>query len=159
MQRENRVRVRPVTAATEKVCLSESLQSWWDNEVRPGAPDLWFCVFHRATNTTWQLAALISLHLGCAACQHPSCLPSSSTPTSAANPSQSTHGPLSVGSPSVQDHCLGPCMLGFPIVSPSVPLTPIPLYSTLLLQAKSGPLSSWGGRDRAQVCSCAVMTW
>ncbi len=85
---------------------------WWDNEGRPGAPDLQFCIFHYATNTTWQLAALISLHLGRCACQCPSCL--SSPSTSIPNKFHSAHGPLSVGSPSVHDHWLGPAYWDFP---------------------------------------------
>lgn len=150
-----RVRVRPVTAAAQRVCLSESLQSWWDNEVRPGAPDLWFCVFHRATNTTWQLAALISFHLGCAACQHTSRLPSPSPSTSTSTPK-----PISVNTwPTVCWLAISagplawPCMLGFPIVSPGVPHT---LLSHTPPAGQGRPARILGGRDRAQVRSCAV---
>lgn len=47
----------PVTTEREKkLWVGDSLQTWWDNEVWPGAPRLAVRIFHCATNATWQLA-------------------------------------------------------------------------------------------------------
>lgn len=101
----------------QRLCLSESLQSWWDNEVWPRATDLQFCLFHRAANTTWQLTAFISLHLGYAACQHPSSLPSHSASFSATIPSCLLAQTIIIGP------LAWPCVMGLPVfVSPVSPL-------------------------------------
>ncbi|CAB1443262.1 unnamed protein product [Pleuronectes platessa] len=97
----------------EKVCLSESLQSCWDNEVRPGASDMRFCfppwykhnVTTGSSHPSPSAKALLPMSL-------PSALPLRNTATP--NPSQSCQGPLSVGSPSVQEHWLGPAYLDSP---------------------------------------------
>lgn len=47
------MKVKPVTTAAGKVCLSDSLQSWWNNELQP---DLWLWFFfppcHKCNVTT-----------------------------------------------------------------------------------------------------------
>lgn len=50
-----------------------------------------------------------------------------------------------------------PCILGFPIVSPGVPLAPMPPPPQPPRTGQVKLAHFLGGRDRAQVCSCSVM--
>lgn len=71
-----------VTTEREKkqLWIGDLFQTGWDNEVRPGAPRLVVRIFHRATNTTWQLAAVSCFRLGCTDCQCPNSLAPLSSP-------------------------------------------------------------------------------
>lgn len=79
------MKAKPVTTAAGKVCLGDSLQSWWNNELRP---DLWLWISFPPCHKCDVTTMLSLLYLGCAACQRPSS--QASEPRSSAYSSQST---------------------------------------------------------------------
>lgn len=119
----SRVNVTPVTTAAGRVCLSDSLQSWWSNELQAGLG----VVSLPATNATWQLATLIFLHVGC-------CLPTALLP---GLPGQLLCRLISINTHWLLDHhqcwTFGPSYRGFTssaLVSPFIPT------STSILQPR-----------------------
>lgn len=102
-----------------------------DGIMRPGQEQQpWRSVLHHhATNTTWQLAGLVSLCQGCTNSQCLSCLP---PPLSIPKSSLTSHGCVLAHS-----QCKSSVLLyvsGFPIMSPGVfhtPLSPYPAFFPL----------------------------
>lgn len=152
----HRVRVKLVTAATEKVCLSESLQSWWDNEARPGAPDLrfWFSTVLQTQRDNWQ-HSFLSIWDASPANVPPACPPHPHPPPPQTHLSQhmahcllahhqcrTIDLALHIGISRSQPRC------------PPYPHTPIPHPPSA---GQVRPTHFLGVCDRTQVQSCAVM--
>lgn len=150
------MRVKLVTAATEKVCLSESLHSWWDNEVRPGSPDLWFwfSTMLQTQRDNWQ-HSFLSIWDALSANVPPACPPRPRPPPPKAHLSQHMVQCLLA-----HHQCRNRGLtihIGISHTQPGCPLypyTPIP-HPPCAGQVR--PTHFLGVRDSTQVQSCAVM--
>lgn len=121
-----------------------------DGIMRPGQEQQpWRSVLHHhATNTTWQLAGLVSLCQGCTNCQCLSCLPPPFHPKIISHITW-----LRVGSLTVQVLCFA-LRIGISHNEPwGLPYSLIPLSSLLPV----GPIPM-RRREKVQVCSITKMT-
>lgn len=144
---QQRTSERLETGATEKVCLTESLQSWWDNEAWTRATALEVCVL--CSTTVLQIQrdneqdSSLSVRDAPTASVFPVCPPPSIPSSLTSQRCVLAHS-----------QCKSSVLLyvsGFPIMSPGVFHTPL---SSLL---PIGPIPK-RRRENVQVCSITKMT-
>lgn len=152
------------TEREKKLQVGDSLQTWWDNEVRPGAPRLAVRIFHCATNATWQLAAVACFRLGCTACLCPSPFTPFHQHMACCLLDHHHHCRAIVLAPSRSISFCHPPYLQY---VPSFPTLPHPLHLSPSLPSHPSPLLPMAARSRphtwrgyvTELRSWAVLSW